>query len=1285
MKSLFARYRGLHLGRLLVLFAGAISALALLMPAGASAQQAHLFQEEIGPSFSGLSAIAIDQANGDILATSSGSNAITRLHSDGTPAPFSALGTNILDAKGGSECPTVPTDCDRTPQNGFHFGTFRNEPQIAVDNSGTVTDGDIYVPDASGHLLNVFARSGKYLGQVTGAGATPLPFVSGVAVDPSGNLYLSSVSGGKIFKYHPSANPPLNADAVATIESVAQPGVLAAGIASSLGSLFTVDTTGFSYSLRRLDAVSGALGYVIDPRANQLIAVDPTSGHVLSFTYTQEGPALPPLLREYDTSNSVEASLFSTIEMSKYSGTGGLPDLSGTSLFGFAVSALNGDLYIGNHSKISVFGPVVSLPDVATLPASITSHTTATLRGTVNPDGQEIEHCYFEYGLTTSYGSTVPCAESPAQVGSGHAPVSVHADVSGLAVETAYHFRLVAENENAVLYPNDRAHAAPHSADRTLQTPAEPKLKDQWAAVVGATKASLRAVINPANDPTSFRVEWGTDESYGHTTPSIAAGAGDGDEVLGTTLEGLAPSTIYHYRVIAVNSLGQVEGPDRSFRTYAEAPAELPDGRAWERVSPADKGGGEVGTPTAASNAASLSSAVSVQASPNGRAITYSSFTAFGPPEPESGSGASQYLSSRGSSGWSTANINPRFDDGVVGAGIFVPFLGFSEDLSHAAAFVRTPPLSPEAAQHVPGLYWRDAASGAFLPIATAAEEPRFSSDTGCSYSYGGSSADSSRFFFSIRGGVMHADDPLPPFDPTQVPSNNLYEWSKSEGVRLVSVLPDETPATPTPGNSFGASRDGCLARGWFMRHAVSTDGSKAFWTYTANYAGAKKPLFARIDGVETIQLDHPNTGTSGVGGEGRYWDATPDGSRVFFTAPKKLTAAATKVEARKEDLYLYDFEAEEGSRLTDLTPHTPEAADVRGVIGASTDGTYVYFVAKGVLDTRTNPGGEAAEAGANNLYAWHQGDGVRFVARFGAGIDDEFEEDRAWSGSPWRQNARVSADGTHLAFLSGQPLTGFDNEVATGTACQQAFLQSEPATEKLNGSPDCAEAFLYDYQDDKLVCASCSPARTRPIGPAYFPAWPTAWEQPRYLNGDGSRLFFQTYDALTPNDVNEREDVYESEAVGSGSCTESDPAFDPASGRCVYLISTGQSGDRSFFIDASEDGADTFVSTRQGIAFGDEDGSYDIYDARIGGHEVEPPPPPCEAGEQCRPAVADPPPAHPPVTGSFQGPGNPAPGKPRCPKGKVKSRGRCVAKKPHRKTRSGHRHAKRHEKEARR
>ena len=65
------------------------------------------------------------------------------------------------------------------------------------------------------------------------------------------------------------------------------------------------------------------------------------------------------------------------------------------------------------------------------------------LNATVDPNGEAVSACTFEYGPTTTYGNSAPCSSLP---GSGTSPVAVSAAITGLAAKTVYHFRVSATN-----------------------------------------------------------------------------------------------------------------------------------------------------------------------------------------------------------------------------------------------------------------------------------------------------------------------------------------------------------------------------------------------------------------------------------------------------------------------------------------------------------------------------------------------------------------------------------------------------------------------------------------------------------------------------------------------------------------------------------------------------------------------------------------------------------------------------------------------------------------------
>lgn len=80
-------------------------------------------------------------------------------------------------------------------------------------------------------------------------------------------------------------------------------------------------------------------------------------------------------------------------------------------------------------------------PAVDTGGPSGVTETAASVAGTVNPEDVPLSSCRFEYGTSSSYGQSAPCASAP---GPGSATVAVSAALAGLTPATAYHYRLVA-------------------------------------------------------------------------------------------------------------------------------------------------------------------------------------------------------------------------------------------------------------------------------------------------------------------------------------------------------------------------------------------------------------------------------------------------------------------------------------------------------------------------------------------------------------------------------------------------------------------------------------------------------------------------------------------------------------------------------------------------------------------------------------------------------------------------------------------------------------------------
>jgi hypothetical protein len=126
--------------------------------------------------------------------------------------------------------------------------------------------------------------------------------------------------------------------------------------------------------------------------------------------------------------------------------------LSPNTTYHFRVTATNaGGTSKGEDKTFATLPP--NPPTVATGAATSLTRTLATLNGTVNPNGSTVSDCHFDYGPTSSYGSTAPCATLP---GSGESAVAAVASLGNLSPNTTYHFRLSATNAGGTSTGSDQ-------------------------------------------------------------------------------------------------------------------------------------------------------------------------------------------------------------------------------------------------------------------------------------------------------------------------------------------------------------------------------------------------------------------------------------------------------------------------------------------------------------------------------------------------------------------------------------------------------------------------------------------------------------------------------------------------------------------------------------------------------------------------------------------------------------------------------------------------------------
>jgi hypothetical protein len=665
-------------------------------------------------------------------------------------------------------------------------------------------------------------------------------------------------------------------------------------------------------------------------------------------------------------------------------------------------------------------------------------------------------------------------------------------------------------------------------------------------------------------------------------------------------------------------------------RRVEQSSTYLPNCRAYEQVTPASNDSSEpVGG--AIGGEYTFAPITGAHAAVNGDRIAWTSQYSV-PGLINSSTVGLDYLSTRGSEGWSSEEtVPPQSPENGLLCALFVGIVGWSSDLTKGIfdnATYNSGCGHPEPAlreadgteikepQGVQNLFVRDTKTRSFqlVDVTPNTAAPRFLAGS------------------PELNHVVFADE-------------GLYVWSEGQqpAVRLVTVGPEGKPvqgALPNPSD---------LAD---YRHAVSADGSRIFFEaegnlYVREHGDGPQSAIAAgstaVDGRQctepekacTIELDASQEG-SGSGG-GKWLAAGEDGARVYFTDENRLTSASTAT-AGAPDLYEYNFEAEAGRRLTDLTVDGIEPADVLGVSGAGQDGSDVYFVADGVLPgSGANSEQATAQAGQPNLYSRREGT-TAFIATLSAEDSCDWTSNTSpgsgcnpgGGGGQQGLTARVSGNGRYLAFNSVSKLTGYDN---AGPLCAPSYDE--------HGHPDyvpgsCREVFVYEAEDAHLACVSCNPNSAPSDGGATIEmsTFPDN-DLETVINGypqrnvsETGQVFFDTREALLPQqDTNGLRDVYEYEHGA------------------LHLISGGTSSARSVFLDATPSGTDVFFASAQPLVKSANGGAYAYYDARVGGgfraQEESAVAPPCQSLEGCHSPLSEPPAEFAVASATLVAPGN--------------------------------------------
>jgi hypothetical protein len=449
-------------------------------------------------------------------------------------------------------------------------GQFETPTFIAIDNSASsASKGDVYVGDKSDNLVTKFtaegvlvkswgdsslngpAPQGQLDGSSTGAAFTAL---AGIAVDSSGVLDVLDASSHMLSRFEQDGT------FLAAFE--APRGTNRAGLTvDGAGEFFKVNGNG---SVEELSSSGGDIGQISPEEEEGAFARGLTAsgsdlyiveaGAIQHYALTGSGVVSEP------GGATCTVAPFAPCHASDSFGAGHLSVGAGV-----AVDSASGVVFAADATTdaVDVFTPVV-LPNVLTGAATEVSQSTATLAGTVEPEGAQVISCGFEYGLSSSYGYEKSCSTPLPFTGATAIPQT--AALESLQPNQTYHYRLSARTAAGAAYGGGTA----YGEDQTFITqPAAPSIDGESVSALAQTTATLNAGVNPNNQSTTYRFEYGAGSTYGQVLPASEGevGSGYGNVVLGRELSGLSPGTTYHFRVVATNATGIEPGPDRTFTT----------------------------------------------------------------------------------------------------------------------------------------------------------------------------------------------------------------------------------------------------------------------------------------------------------------------------------------------------------------------------------------------------------------------------------------------------------------------------------------------------------------------------------------------------------------------------------------------------------------------------------------------------------------------------------------------------------------------------------------------
>jgi len=756
------------------------------------------------------------------------------------------------------------------------------------------------------------------------------------------------------------------------------------------------------------------LGVALAGAAAPVVSIEP-AGNVQFTTAHVEGEVDPEdhgtsFHFEYATQAQFEASEWGEASAAGFSGVGAgeepvkaIEDLSGLApgtTYHLRLVAENEEGERREAVAPTFTTEPVAKPSVTIDPVSGSPSTSASFSGTVDANAPASLTPAAEAAYRTEWhfecepscsGDLSGAIEGEEALDPANNPHTVSGEATGLEPNKTYTVKLVASNAGGSETASEAA-----GQPVTFTTPGTgPDISPETLWEPTSVSIQLNANVNAHNSPlTDCHFEYGTTVAYGQSAPcespfvdgTYEAPVDNSDNLVygrnlvSARISGLQSSTEYHFRLVATNAFGKAEGADRSVTTLAAQSAEscpnqaireqqhatdLPDCRAYEMVTPLEKGHGDV-----------VADGLTTISSKEGGAVAYSSRTPFGDTIGSGVAGQTQYVARREAGDWATHAITPRprpYALQTLFAGTHIEI--YSDDLSRAILQAYDLPDVNGDTPDRDNIYAEETATRSFQPLTTLQANPFFFSYFAEERMWG-VSADA-------RHVALETPTALLPDAAANVP--NVYQ--SDDGVlSLAGILPNgEVPAagSRSPEN---------------YRGAMSADGSRLAFTASA---GGPDQLYLRIDGNRTVWISQPEGSETAEPSNVHLEAMTPDGRNVLFVTDSPLLDEDTN---SGPDLYRYRESADPASDQNNLTLIThagdvPAEVSGNSVVGVSDDGERIYI-----------------NTASDRLELWNHGVSA-LISPFVAREPEPSRQLTVTSKQPGY--GRVTSDGSYLAFVS--------------------------------------------------------------------------------------------------------------------------------------------------------------------------------------------------------------------------------------------------------------------------